>query len=287
MMRELRAGIRKSIRSMIKGAMRRGQGYRWYRGIAASLRKMEFELADEDRKTYSAACRKMVDALSPERIVVGGPFQGMLYPFDDAIGSPWAPKILGTYECEIHDVIRQIPGWGCSAVLNIGAGEGYYAVGLARLANLPVVAYELDERAHEMIRQLAGANRVMPLITIKGICRESDLIAESSGMGARPLLVIDCEGAELDLVSDAVLQHYPNATLIVETHDGIRQGITPALLRRLKPSHDTIVLAEKLRTESDLHHSRSATVEKTELRMVLDERRGGWTKWIVARPKHG
>ena len=81
-------------------------------------------------------------------IVAGGPFQGLRY-IRESVGSAWAPKMLGTYEKELWPVvdvlIRRRPRW----IVDVGAAEGYYAVGLAmRLGAAQVVAFEADEGSH-------------------------------------------------------------------------------------------------------------------------------------------
>ena len=63
--------------------------------------------------------------------VLYGPFKGMTYPDSTSIGSVWLPKMLGIYESELHDILEEICSKNYSTIINIGAGEGYYAVGLA------------------------------------------------------------------------------------------------------------------------------------------------------------
>jgi hypothetical protein len=45
----------------------------------------------------------------------------------------------GCYEHELHGEIEQLVTRGFDAVLNIGCGEGYYAIGLAR--RMPTAAH--------------------------------------------------------------------------------------------------------------------------------------------------
>jgi len=50
-------------------------------------------------------------------------------------------KLLGTYEKELQDAIRALEKKRFGRIINVGAAEGYYAVGLARnFPNVPVVA---------------------------------------------------------------------------------------------------------------------------------------------------
>src|SRR4051812_47368421 len=63
-------------------------------------------------------------------MVASGPFRGMRYT---ACAAGVAPKVLGTYERELHDWIVGLSSRGYECVVNVGCAEGYYAVGLARL----------------------------------------------------------------------------------------------------------------------------------------------------------
>src|SRR5262245_41340678 len=60
-----------------------------------------------------------------------GPFAGMVYPDHAAVGSTLYPKLLGSYERELHQTVDDIVRLGYDTVVDIGAAEGYYAVGLA------------------------------------------------------------------------------------------------------------------------------------------------------------
>lgn len=79
-----------------------------------------------------------------DRRVWAGPFAGMLY-VDHAIGSRYLPKLIGSYERELRKVIEEIYELRPELVINVGAEESYYAVGLARrLGYGQVVAFEME-----------------------------------------------------------------------------------------------------------------------------------------------
>ena len=66
--------------------------------------------------------------------VQNGPFKGMRL----ALRSSWgegdiSPMLLGVYEQELHGVLTEFSGEKYGAIVNIGAADGYYAVGTARL----------------------------------------------------------------------------------------------------------------------------------------------------------
>src|SRR5277367_5483480 len=75
-------------------------------------------------------------------VVRNGPFSGMIYPREAALNRHSIPKLLGTYEMELHPVLDLVAKRHYDCVIDIGSAEGYYAVGLARLLMVPVYAYD-------------------------------------------------------------------------------------------------------------------------------------------------
>src|SRR4051794_6510848 len=98
------------------------------------------------RRRYANATRGFVS---------GGPFRGLRYG-SKSIGSEYTPKLLGTYEIELREITEQLIARGFGLIVNVGAAEGYYAVGMAvRCPTSKVVAYEADEGGREMTREMA------------------------------------------------------------------------------------------------------------------------------------
>src|SRR5438445_9468790 len=76
--------------------------------------------------------------------VIAGPFQGLTY-VSTARGSSIGPKLLGTYEIELREVVEEIIRRGYKTIINIGAGEGYYGVGLAkRMPDARVICFDAE-----------------------------------------------------------------------------------------------------------------------------------------------
>ena len=83
-------------------------------------------------------------------MVLAGPFAGMRYE-TEAVHSMHVPRLLGTYERELHASLERAPGMPYLRVINIGCGEGYYAVGLAmRLPGAHVHAFDSEVRAGDL-----------------------------------------------------------------------------------------------------------------------------------------
>src|ERR1035438_908140 len=88
--------------------------------------------------------------------VRSGPFAGMRWG-NRAVGSMVVPKLVGTYEKELASIIEHLPVF--DLVIDIGAAEGWYAVGLLyRKAARKVVAFEQTENGQNGCRDNAKRN---------------------------------------------------------------------------------------------------------------------------------
>src|SRR6478672_2459566 len=95
--------------------------------------------------------------------VQSGPFSGMKY-YNKVIWGALTPKWLGCYEMELEDVIQKIIDERYEVIIDVGAAEGYYAVGLAyRMPEAHVVAYDVDPIARFRQKQLSALNKTSNL----------------------------------------------------------------------------------------------------------------------------
>jgi hypothetical protein len=171
--------------------------------------------------------------------VQAGPFRGMRVLAEGF----WSdgditPKLLGVYEQELHSAIATLADGEIGAIVNIGAGEGYYAIGLAlRCPGVPVHAFEADPREHAVIRHNAEANGVADRVYVHGTCVPEDVAALADTHG-RLLVICDCEGFETALFATpgvaAALRH---SDLVIECHDFADPGCTPAVFASLWRTH--------------------------------------------------
>ena len=177
-------------------------------------------------------------SVSMQRRVQWGPFKDMLLPVDASWGEgDFVPKLLGAYECELHAPVERAIEREPDVVINVGCAEGYYAVGLARrLPHARIHAFDIDEAAQSVCAAAAAENGVGDRVTVHGRCEPQDLIALTAG-ARRALLVIDCEGYELNLLTEEAIAAMGHCDLIVECHDFIDRTITPTLKARLEPTH--------------------------------------------------
>jgi hypothetical protein len=166
--------------------------------------------------------------------VQGGPFAGMQFVAQSAEGCH-VPKLLGCYEAELHEHIAAAAGRGYQAVINIGAAEGYYAVGLARLMpDVRVDAYDTNVAAHAVCRSLAERNGVADRVVIGETFRGEDFAGYA---GRRVLVVCDIEGGETDLLDPVRYPALAAMDLIVELHDSAQAQPSVLIPRRFAATH--------------------------------------------------
>ena len=215
------------------------------------FQRVLYERISRKRDWVESFIRERIPALK----VTTGPFLGMQYPKLEAAGSMLAPKLLGTYESEIAGLFHPGRLAQYDTVVDVGCAEGFYAVGIA-LANpqCTVYAFDISADAQQLCHGLAEANGVADSVHVGGLCSDDDLKA---CVGKRALIVSDCEGAEMDVFNDSVVQELAASDLIIEVHEHL--GANLELLReRFHSTHDCEVVrcvmdAERLETYHHQH----------------------------------
>lgn len=213
--------------------------------------------------------------------VIGGPFQGMSY-IDEAAGSTLLPKLIGSYECELDEVIHRILATEYSTVVDVGCAEGYYAVGLAmRLPGSPKIhAFDTDAEAQKLCASLATRNGVSDRIILEGFCDPRRL---QSTLKGKSLVFCDCEGYEKTLLVPSEAPALKDADVLVELHDLFESGITPTILGRFQESHDIQLIDAVERIPHDYPAISFLTMEQR--RVALSEDREGPMQWAFMTPK--
>lgn len=152
--------------------------------------------------------------------------------------SAYCPKLLGTYELELHPVVEALrPQASYQHIVNIGAGEGYYAVGLARqLPQSRLTAYEADPESRAILNRMAQLNEVASRITIREFCTPSLLQEALQGL-EHTLVVCDVEGGEQELLDPASIPELSQADILVELHDFLIAGISDVIRQRFATTH--------------------------------------------------
>src|SRR4051794_26731266 len=82
-----------------------------------------------------------------------GPFAGMQY-IRRHFADHWAPRLIGCYEEELYPELERALSQRVRNVVNIGSGDGYYAVGIAlRVPEARIIAYDLTPMKQETLAE--------------------------------------------------------------------------------------------------------------------------------------
>ena len=215
--------------------------------------------------------------------VLSGPFAGMEY-LGQSAGSTLGPKLLGCYEIEIADWIAEILDDPPEMLIDVGAAEGYYAIGLLfACPELRVRAYDIDQTAKSLLAQLAAENNVTSRLEVLEWFSPESLADVSVQSGSRPpVIIMDVEGAEGDLITEANVGQYSGFELLIETHDFLCPGVTKRLPEVLSDTHTIEQCWSRARVASDLPElSKFTRFEALEL---ANEHRKKQS-WLRCQPK--
>ncbi len=211
-------------------------------------------------RQVKAAVRKIVDRLARDAFlkatrngeyVVSGPFAGMRY-VKYSLSSAWPPKLLGLYEKELHPLLARLSKTQFKTIIDIGAAEGYYAVGMACAhPEAQILAFESDAHGQQLIAELAELNGVKGRVTVGGLC-DIERLRHSLRQDPGALIIMDIEGGELDLLNPAEVPELAQCQILVELHDCFKPGLDEEILKRFQHTHNIERIWATPRTPADL-----------------------------------
>jgi hypothetical protein len=219
-------------------------------------------------------------ASDQQLVVLGGVFQGLKIQLPIHAGIA-LPMLLGTYESELHDAVRMAFQRGYAHVVNIGCGDGYYVVGMARhMPKTQFFGYDINPAAQVGCLQAAQNNGVTAQVTIGGVFNGADFAAHPAG---QTLVICDIEGAEAELLDPGAFPALYGHDIIVELHEVYRAGITETLRARFAATHNLTFIDHQPKRAA-LPASMQGLSELDEFLCVY-EGRGGPTPWFVMTVK--
>lgn len=213
-------------------------------------------------------------------VVLDGPFAGMRY-VPEAAGSSLLPKLLGSYEAELHQTLATIIGSGSRTIIDVGCAEGYYAVGLAlKMPGARVFAYDIDPRARRLCEELARVNGVSERVVVGKECDREQL---EKSLDDRSLVICDCEGYELELLDPGRVLKLYVSDVLVELHDFIDRTISPTIISRFARTHDISLVSSLDRDPST--YSPLESFSDWDQRVAVAEFREEQMQWAFMRAK--
>lgn len=215
--------------------------------------------------------------------VVRGPFSGMRLPPRTMFLDARFEKVFGAYEHELFPWLEELASSPnqFSKVVNVGAADGFFAVGLARLLpQVEVVAFEPNGVKTPVLREMARINGVDGRITLHGFCREPDLQALSCD---EPVLVVmDIDGGERDLLDPQAVPWLVRAAILVETHDAFVPGVTALLMKRFAASHSIVEFSMRGPDFGSIAPLRGLRMHEVDA--LVGSERPGLQSWLWMRP---
>ena len=245
--------------------------------------------------TYAWKCsldQKVINKLCGNNIVVvDGVFSGLVYPSQEATGSALGLKIAGVYEEELSSVIEEIIQRKYDEVWDVGAAEGYYAIGLAKKCPaLKVVAYDINPYARKLLEKMAVANNVKDRVRIESWCTPETVL--NYKFNGKTLIICDCEGYEKELLSESTVGALADTDILVEVHDNLDkrdENIGNQIRTCFNKTHniteiESLALYEKAYKHSD--EERFSFLSDKELLRFMEERERKM-KWFFMKANRG
>jgi hypothetical protein len=247
------------------------------------LAKLNREVSEQLSVRLEYECRLVREYFNNDWTVRHGPFAGMKYAPMTSGCLVLVPKIVGSYESLIHHWIIAAINKNYEVILNIGCGEGYYAVGFSLKSKMSqIYAYDIDRYSRDNVVSLAHLNETADRIHIRDLCTREGLQREITNS---TLIFCDIEGGEFDLFRPDLIPALSRADLIIETHDPVCPGVTETLVRRFLPSHDIEIIYDCARYAKDFPILETIPVAKHPL--LLEEGRKhtqAWMRLLARRP---
>lgn len=220
--------------------------------------------------------------------VLSGPFAGLIY-YNRIVWGPITPKWIGCYEKELHKVIEKIIKIEYPMIIDVGAAEGYYAVGLAsRSPKSSVISYDVDPIARIRQKQLAKLNSVRNL-DIRKQCTHKEL---SCLIIEKSVLISDIEGFELELLNPEKCPELIKCDLLIEVHDYKNLNVSKVKEKLLDNFSSTHTIKEFHIENRDVVSLKReipelAEVEDKRIAEATNEHRGGMQSWLWMEAEQG
>lgn len=220
-------------------------------------------------------------------VVQAGVFRGLVLDGRSNISQgPLAVKLFGLYEKVVLDRIVQLGPF--RDVVNLGAADGYFSLGLlkAGLAERSI-CFEMTEAGRAAILRNAQANGLADRVVIQGIA-DAQLAERLREKGFRPpgsLILCDIEGGEFSVLSAELMRALAESVWIIELHDRIHSGKPDrrdALIAQLPPGTRHTILKTLPADWSGL-----ADIEAlgdNDRALVLSEGRRAIGEWLLVQP---
>ena len=238
-------------------------------------------------QTVKIKNQKKIDDYFGDLTVKNGIFTGLIYPKLASSGSAVYPKLLGSYEAELHELIKRlVDTTSYDLIVDIGCAEGYYLTGLAlKFPTAKLYGVDISEVALDQSRAMLSANFISD--TRYHLYTKYDPNLIMANKDRKTLIISDCEGFEDSIFTEAFVPNLNNHYILIECHDFIIPGITNKLSDRLKTTHELTII-ETIEDEKKLSFIpvKLKALAYNEKLALVREGRPAKMCWIFATPKN-
>lgn len=214
-----------------------------------------------------------------------GPFRGLRLPPNSWWGaSDRAAMLFGFYEKEVLDIIAaRAPER--SVLLDLGAADGYYAVGATRCGLFEkAICFEIAEAGRDAIQRNSVLNDVEARVEVLGAAGDRFYEAVPASDLAKSFILVDVEGAEFSIFTRETLAALAQCELLIELHDFSPSQERASSLREAASEFFNSKLvktgARDLSPYPELHALRDA-----DRWLVCSENRPSLMSWLHLQPK--
>jgi hypothetical protein len=222
-------------------------------------------------------------------VIQNGPFEGMkLNGVANISQAAHGLKIFGLYE---EPVLERMLEWcPIECVIDIGAGDGYYPVGML-LKNYVKrgICFEITESGREAIQANAKMNQVSDRIEILGAAGPdlAEIMEKLNVPKEQTMILCDIEGAEFSLITKELIAGLAGAKFVIELHepfaDGDNEQLRKDLLSRFPDDYEVSILVDKPRNWDGIKDLEE--LHDLDRALVTCEGRKFIGEWLIAEPK--
>ena len=254
-------------------------------------RYLDFLIKTYKREKGRIANEKLIsteiDKNISDLVIRHGPFQGMQYPEKCSVGSALFPKLLGSYEAELHQIIDTCINKEYANIIDIGCAEGYYAVGMAtRIPGSTIYAYDINPHALNLTNTMFSINDIdQDRFFVGSLCDEQTLM--SLPLDKKSLIISDCEGYEKYLFTNKSIDFLSSHDLLIEVHDIFDIEISSYLSGLFKDTHNlTIVYSiDDIQKAKTYDYSEINGYDLLTKKTLLEEGRESIMEWFYLESK--
>lgn len=245
--------------------------------------KFRFKNAIQKRILYLTKKLKLLS----KNLVQSGAYKNM--KIGDIAWSEYdyCPKIIGVYENEVQNELLKT---NCKYIVNLGAGEGYHAIGqILSGTKEQAICFELSKTSRKFLNTNSKINNIENKIKIfeKASNNYLDYLREKiSDIDFKEcVFLIDIEGDEFNIINNKNLETLKESKLIIEFHEKDKSLNEENLrfIEMLKQFYDLNFLTTRERDFSKIDLLKDfIDIDRW---LMASENRIGLMKWIVCVPK--